>query len=195
MIGLYTGTRTGVILTASFNKGAGRSYVDLATGIFYRLPEGRRATNKRQTPVPIPSPLQAHMRRWKRCNVVRDYFVEWNGEPVHSVKTAFASAVKRAGLDGKLTPHTLRYTAATWLMQSGVDKWEAAGFLSMSVAMLDRVYCHRHPAHLRTAAHVFGYRRRDSLPIPLPEKPFARRPIRQHVENIGGGRSRVRTGL
>jgi hypothetical protein len=41
---------------------------------------------------------------------------------------------------------------ATWLMQAGVDKWEAAGFLGMSVEMIDRVYGHHHPEHLRNAA-------------------------------------------
>jgi hypothetical protein len=45
-------------------------------------------------------------------------------------------------------------------MQAGVDKWEAAGFLGMSVETLDRVYGHHHPAHLRAAAHAIGYRRR-----------------------------------
>lgn len=30
-------------------------------------------------------------------------------------------------------------------MQADVDKWEAAGFLGMSVEMLDRVYGHHHP--------------------------------------------------
>ncbi len=56
--------------------------------------------------------------------------------PVKSVKTAFASAVELAKLSrkhGNVTPHTLRHTAATWLMQRGVDPWCAAGFLGMSV--------------------------------------------------------------
>jgi integrase len=66
--------------------------------------------------------------------------VEWNGRPVQSAKTAFRTAVRLAQLKGKISPHTLRHTAATWLKQAGVDKWEAAGFLSMSVQMLDRVY-------------------------------------------------------
>ena len=38
-------------------------------------------------------------------------------------------------------------------MQVGVYKWEAAGFLGMSVEMLDRVYGYHHPkssAHRRT---------------------------------------------
>jgi len=71
--------------------------------------------------------------------IAREHFVEWNGKPVKSVKTAFKTAVKLANLPGKITPHTLRHTAATWLMQAGVDKWQAAGFLGMSIEMLDRV--------------------------------------------------------
>ena len=115
---------------------------------------------KRQPPVPIPPRLLAHLRRWHATGIARSRLVEWNGEPVKSVKTAFKRAVMLAGLSGKVTPHTLRHTAATWLMQAGVDRWEAAGFLGMSVEMLDRVYGHHHPDHLRGAASAIGYRPR-----------------------------------
>lgn len=94
--------------------------------------------------------------------------VEWNGQPIRSVRTAFRRAATLAGLDASVTPHTLRHTAATWLMQAGVDKWEAAGFLGMTVEMLDRVYGHHHPNHLRAAARAIGYRKgTQSLTIPL----------------------------
>jgi hypothetical protein len=43
----------------------------------------------------------------------------------------------------------------------------------MSVEMLDRVYGHHHPEHLRGAAHALGYRRPQSLAITLAP---ARRP-------------------
>jgi hypothetical protein len=56
---------------------------------------------------------------------------------------------------------TLRHTAATWLMRAGVDKWEAAGFLGMTVEMLDRVYGHHHPQHLQQTAKAIGYRRQN----------------------------------
>src|ERR1700719_3097040 len=49
------------------------------------------------------------------------------------------------------TPHTLRHTAATWLMQNGVDPWQAAGFLAMSVKTLLEVYGHHHPEYLKDA--------------------------------------------
>ena len=89
-----------------------------------RLRSLKRATNKRQPPVPIPGRLLAHMRRWTRRGVVRSHFVEWNGQPVKSVKTGFATAVRLSGLslkEGKISPHTLRHTAATWLMQRRAD--------------------------------------------------------------------------
>jgi hypothetical protein len=38
--------------------------------------------------------------------------------------------------------------AASRLMRAGVDRWEAAGFLGMSVEMLDRVYGPHHPDQL-----------------------------------------------
>lgn len=113
LIGLYTGTRAAAIASASPRRAVGNSYVDLERGIFFRLAEGQRATNKRQTPVPLPEHLLAHMRRWASLGIAKEHFVEWRGKPVKSVKTAFETAVQKAGLEGNVTPHTLRHTAAT----------------------------------------------------------------------------------
>ena len=121
---------------------------------------------------------------------VREHFVEWNGEP--SVKAAFKKAVQLAKLKGTISPHTLRHATVTWLMQTGVDKWEAAGFLGMTVEMLDRVYGHHHPDHLKVAARAIGYRPRQSLGITLGAERAKRRPRVQRVEKIGGpGRTRT----
>jgi integrase len=66
LIGLYSGTRTAAIAAAAPTGAEGRAYVDLSGGVFYRLAKGKRATNKRQPPVPLPPQLLAHMRRWAR---------------------------------------------------------------------------------------------------------------------------------
>jgi integrase len=137
--------RASSIALASPYRDLGNSFVDLDQGIYYRLAIGRRATNKRQSPAPIPSRLLAHMRRWVRRGFVTSHFVEWQGAPVKSVKTGFRHAVKLAGLWGKVTLHTLRHTAATWLMQRGVPIWQAAGYLGMSAQMIERTYGHHHP--------------------------------------------------
>lgn len=146
-----TNRRAASIAAAAPFRAIGRSYVDLERGLFYRLPEGEIETNKRQPPVPLPSRLLAHMRRWKDRKIIARSFVEWNGNDVKSVKTAFKHAVKLAALSGNVTAHTLRHTAATWLMQAGVDPWQAAGYLGMSVETLLRVYGHHHPDHLADA--------------------------------------------
>jgi integrase len=156
LIGLYTGTRAGAIASASPVQAVGNSYVDLQRGIFYRLAQGHIQTKKRQTPVPLPPRLLAHMRRWWDRKLIRRHFVEFNGEAVGSVKTGFRHAVSLAGLSGKVTPHTLRHTAATWLMQSGTDRWQAAGYLGMSVEVLEKVYGHHHPDYLQSAVAAIG---------------------------------------
>jgi integrase len=154
LIGLYTGTRASAIASASPYRDMGHSFVDLDQGIYYRLAIGKRATTKRQTPAPIPPRLLAHMRRWVRRGIVTSHFVEWQGAPVKSVKTGFRHAVGLAGLWGKVTPHTLRHTAATWLMQRGVPIWQAAGYLGMSSQMIERTYGHHHPDYMRGAAQA-----------------------------------------
>jgi integrase len=168
LIGLYTGSRAGAIAAASPFPEPGRSFVDLDRGIFYRKPIGKRATKKRQTPAPIPPRLLAHLRRWKTRKLIAACFVEFNGKPVSSVKTGFRSAVRLAGLPGKVTPHTLRHTAATWLMQRGVPIWEAAGFLGMSPEVLQETYGHHHPDYyLQGAAAAIGQKSRHVSGVDL----------------------------
>jgi len=151
LIGLYSGSRAGAIGAASPIPAVGRAFVDLDRGIYYRRKQGSAKTNKRQPPVPIPPRLLAHLRRWHRMEPEAKYFVEFNGQPVASVKTAFKTAARLAGLERGITPHTLRHTAATWLMQRGTDPWQAAGYLGMSLDVLLNTYGHHHPDYLSDA--------------------------------------------
>jgi len=48
-------------------------------------------------------------------------------------------------LEGTVTPHTPRHTAATSRMQAGVDLWQAAGFLGMWVETLELLTICRKP--------------------------------------------------
>jgi integrase len=157
LVGLYTGTRAGAICGAALQPTVGRGWIDVERGVFYRRPPRQRETNKRQPPVPLPPQLLAHLRRWKRSG--QRFVVEWNGLPVKAVEKAFANAVANAGLGPDVTPHVLRHTAATWLMQSGTSPWEAAGFLGMSVEMLLERYGHHHPDHLSGARKAFAKHR------------------------------------
>lgn len=80
-------------------------------------------------------------------------------------------------------------------MQIGVSTWDAAGFLGMSEKTLRDVYGHHHPDYLQAAAEAIGTKKPVSLVKSLVRQP-QRRPLSpQHIENVGGGRSRSRTGL
>ena len=160
LVALYTGTRASAVCGAALQPIVGHGRIDLDRGVFYRRPAGRRETKKRQPPVPLPDQLLAHLRRWKRRG--QCFVVEWNGEPVQSVDKAFANVVSDAGLGDDVTPHVLRHTAATWLMQAGTDMWEAAGYLGMTVELLSQRYGHHHPDHLANAKAAFSRHRRSS---------------------------------
>ena len=91
------------------------------------------------------------------------YVVEWDGHPVRRIGTTFRHIVKAAKLGPDVTPHTLRHTAATWMMQAGTDLWEAGGYLGMTAATLERVYGHHHPAHLENARSAFQWHRTANI--------------------------------
>jgi integrase len=146
LIALYTGSRAEVVSAASFKRGPGRAYIDLASGTFQRRPTGEtESVNKLKPTVPLPGRLLAHLRRWHRLGTA-DWVVTHDGEPARQVNKAFAKAVGAACLEAGVTPHIMRHTLATWLMLLGCDLREAAWYLGMSEKMLESRYSHFHPA-------------------------------------------------
>lgn len=164
LFGLYTGSRPGDILSASFVAEPGRSLIDLETGLFYRRPAGKVATNKRQPTTPIPRRLQGHLRRWRAQGAL--HVVEFEGRPIQSIKTAFNTLINRAELPSGIVPYTLRHTCATWKVQEGEPLWKVGGFLGTSEAMIAKHYGHHSPTGLRETAEVGTQRRpNDKAPV------------------------------
>jgi integrase len=159
LVALYTGSRAGVVCSASFKREKGRAWFDVEHGVLHRRPEGERETNKRRPAVRLPDQLVAHLRRWKARG--QRYVVEWQGKPVERMDHSFRHAATHAGFSRDVTPHTLRHTAATWLMQNRADLWDAAGYLGMTVQTLERVYGHHHPDHQSSARDAFRNRNRQ----------------------------------
>ena len=87
------------------------------------------------------------------------YVVHYYGRPVKKLRRSWSAICVAAGLGHEVVPHTLRHTAATWLMPAGVVVFEAAGFLSMSSETLLEVYGHHHPDFQNQAARV-NFRRK-----------------------------------
>lgn len=169
LIGFYTGSRPGVITKLLWNESAAQAWVDLDAGIIYRRGRGERDHKTKRRPlVTIPDRLAAHMARWSRMDAGRaeamlQAHIDAGGDPksapqlatvVHhggapiggKIRTGFAGIVRDAGLDPDVTPHWLRHTCATWLMERDTKPWDAAGFTGMSVKTLEDCYGHHRPS-------------------------------------------------
>jgi integrase len=160
LLGLYTGSRPGVCLTASWERGEGRSWIDLDGARFHRLAEGAVETDKRQPPVKIAPRLLQHLKRWRRADKGRGYVIRFGKhggkEPIGSLKTALAKACDLAGLEGNVTAYALRHTAASWLVNKGIPTRKIADFLGTSEEMIIRHYGHLAPNYQDEAADAIG---------------------------------------
>lgn len=148
LLGLYTGSRPGVIFALKWAQ------VDFNAGVLYRVPRGvSQDAKKRAPPVRLGRRILAHLRRWHRLDNGTGFICNFEGRQISDPHGSWAKVIKVAGLEG-VTRHTLRHTRATWMAQKGVPLFEAAGFLGMTVKTLDRVYAHHHPDWQERAANI-----------------------------------------
>lgn len=173
LIALYTGTRHSVITRLLWAEAAQQAWVDLDAGMIYRRGvREREHRTKRRPVVKLPPRLLAHMRRWRRLDAARDAdrkarglyplntVLHHGGYPLAGkIRTGFEGCVRDAGLPAEITPHWLRHTAATWLMEAGVDLWTAGGYLGMSPTTLEKHYGHHRPDYQAEASTAIGRRR------------------------------------
>ena len=135
LLGVYTGSRSGALLAAQW------SWVDLVGGTMHRRTPGTAENaQKRSPPVRLGKRILAHLRRWRRLDGdFNGFVVHYDGQRIQKMRRSWRTATEAAGLGADVTPHVLRHTRATRMMQEGVDMWEAAGALGMSVEMLSRI--------------------------------------------------------
>jgi len=148
LLGLYTGSRPGVILAMQWDQ------IDLRAGVMSRVRAGARQDEKKRAPkVRLGRRILAHLKRWKRLDGAGRYICHFEGRAPRDPHTSWRKVIKAAKLSG-VTRHTLRHTRATWMMQANVPIWETAGFLGMTVKTLERVYGHHSPTHQERAANI-----------------------------------------
>ncbi len=84
--------------------------------------------------------------------------IHHGGNPIRSTRRSFAGLVADGGLqrNEKVTPHWLRHTAATWLMEADAPPWAAAQFMGMTVKTLEEHYGHHRPGYQRDTAMRAG---------------------------------------
>lgn len=148
VIAINTGARSGSILSLTWDR------VDLDRGLLDFREAGKLRTRKRRVPAPINDTLMAALTEAK-AGAETEYVIEWAGGPIQRIKHAFRDAALRAGLHD-VTPHVLRHSAVTWLLQAGIPAWKVAGFVGMTLEMVETVYGHHDPEKNRAAARALG---------------------------------------
>lgn len=99
-----------------------------------------------------------------------DYVIEHGGKPLKECREGFANAVARAKLDGphpdgKITPHIIRHTVATWLDAKKIADKRAAQLLGhRDEETTKQVYTHASPDVLIEAVEAL-----DVAFAPLPQ--------------------------
>lgn len=131
----YTASRKTAILTMT------KFQIDLAQQRIRLAKPGEAKTKKRRPIVPIAPELLSTVQRLMKgpgATLLPD---------LGDVNYAFGRACKRAGIAGA-TPHTLRHTRITHLLQSGAKPWAVAGLAGLTLKTLVDVYGHHCPDYL-----------------------------------------------
>jgi integrase len=152
ILGYYTGTRHDAILKLGWMPSTYGGWIDLENGLLFRRPHNAIETAKRRTTCVIPDRLMAHLRRWKRLTA--RFPIERDGIPITGqLKRSWHGAVALAGMDDEVTPHVLRHTCITHMLQRGESTFDVSGYVGASEAIIRKHYGHHELQHQRKVAN------------------------------------------
>lgn len=150
-LALYTAARSGAILQLTWDRvSLDRRFIDMGAS---------RGKKRRARHMPITDTLEAILSEAQQA-ATSPWVVEYGGSPVASIKTGFRACVRRAGL-AQVTPHVLRHTAVTWMVQGNVPLPLVAAYAVMSLQMVEKVYGHHSPEWMRQAAEALEGKNRS----------------------------------
>lgn len=112
---------------------------------------GVKPNGKKRATVPMTPTLRAVLSQ-ARDIALTERVVEFKGEPIKSIRTAFNRAVRAAKLSD-VHIHDLRHTAGVWMTEAGVSMHMIKDFMGHSdVRVTTNIYARHAPAHLVNAA-------------------------------------------
>jgi len=145
-VGLYTAARATAILELTWDR------VDLVQGrIDFRLPD-EVETKKRRPNAHVNFKLVRALRA-ARKKTNHSHVIAYQGRSIGLIRKSFLKVAEDAGVK-KVSPHTLKHTCITWMLQNRLTPWQVSGLTNTSVPTLLRVYGHHVDSDLREAANV-----------------------------------------
>jgi len=113
----------------------GKSYIDFGDG----------RGNKRRPKMPVADNWSLMVYLAWGGNREQPYVISYRGQPVKDIKNGLAAVVKDAGIKKKVTPHTLKHTAITWMVRFGMGLTTISELTKTSEKILRSVYSHHRP--------------------------------------------------
>lgn len=83
-------------------------------------------------------------------------FLGPDGKPMKDIKQSFKTACKRAGIDGSLRIHDLRHTAASRMVEAGIDLPTVSRILGHSTIQMTMRYAHSTQETMRKAVETLA---------------------------------------
>lgn len=115
----------------------------------------REQTNKRRPEVPLNSRAYAALEEASQ-GALTDFVIEWDSQPVKSIKKAIRMAAKRSGVP--CSPHVFRHTAGVWMAQADVPLQKISQFLGhTSARVTERTYARYSPSFMKDAAAALEF--------------------------------------
>lgn len=123
------------VLDLQTAKVGGNSYIDFGEG---------RGNKRRPKMLVGQNPALMSYLLWGGDRT-QPYVITYKGRPLADIKKGFAELLKDCGIKKKVTPHSLKHTAITWLVQSGMELETISELTSTSVKILRGTYAHHRP--------------------------------------------------
>lgn len=151
LISVATGARKEAVLSLKWNqvhigafspdpnerlKSDSNSWLDFGVG----------SGNKRRPRIPISS----NFRLWSHLTMPKkhpEFVITYKGQPISDIKGGFANVLKEAKIDKKVTPHDMKHTAITLMLQRGIDPETVSRWTNTTLETIFRVYSHHIPDH------------------------------------------------
>jgi integrase/recombinase XerD len=118
---------------------------------------GQRIKSKKTVVLPIGDYLLDALQQWKESSSGVWVFQNPNGRRIYNVKTSFTNAVQRAGLDKSVSPHVLRHSVNTILMELNIPQSDVRDFLRHADFRMTSLYGHSRSDRLRNIADSFNF--------------------------------------
>jgi site-specific recombinase XerD len=141
--------------------------------------------------VPLHPVVTSALRSWRAINLDPELVFpspRGTGRPISSqmVKDTMGRVLDALGVEERMTPHQLRHTVATNMIEQGVPIHDVQAFLGHSSIQTTAIYLRVRPSNLRAAVEAVSFEKATATPIEMAKVLPANETPPQPQQRSGG---------